>query len=547
LFIAERNNQWRLSPKTGGFGTLLPSILALKISRRAREQERRIMEASYERMEITDVQIQHLKNSLTHIYSHQHKTGLLQDVLAFSEKPYLNKEILGDKELNLFPRLVNFIDEDQHTSNLNPYVLTVLKCFWYLSRVKKLRIQFCHSDLKLIPLVINILENHDPPPSIREAIENLLTNCGVSHENHKYLFSLNLLPLWKSIILHHTPPLQLYRVLQSLNMLLYDMQKDDFDCYFLHSGLPQLMVERLFAYGVEEWGHLNTNHHFNIYWSFMNILEMSFFPSGAQYLKSLNVKSYFSGFLLPDNTEGIVSAMILLNIYGAHNTTNTTGEDDECNTDITHLLLYQSSFLSNALSILDFTLHPTHKEYITDIESLMGIELFHAVLTLRTVTNFLKNLSFFEVNLPIILKENRFYDCCYAILELFLRNNNHNSKIDGERAGYRDAGGGREDHYTLKNILTVLIQAIFFYNQERSKTENKDERKLVTVTGQVCQKNNEWMNLFETKFLKDIKWLQIMDSIVLLSQSPVFLSPSFPKDLEILLLSLRQFWMKITS
>jgi hypothetical protein len=356
------------------------------------------MEVSYERMEITDVQIQHLKNSLTHIYSHQHKIGLLQDVLAFSEKPYLNKEILGDKELNLFPRLVNFIDEDQHSLNLNPYVLTVLKCFWYLSRVSSIQYVY-HSDLKLIPLVINILESHDPPPSIREAIENLLTNCGVSHENHKYLFSLNLLPLWKSIILHHTHPMQLYRVLQSLNMLLYDMQEDDFDCYFLHCGLPHLMVEGLFAYGVEEWTQLVSNHHFNIYWSFMNVLEMSFFPSGAQYLKSLNVKSYFSGFLVPNNTEGIVSATILLNIYGNH----SSRENEEDNRETTHLLLYQSSFLSNALSILDFTLHPTHKEYITDIESLMGIELFHAVLTLRTVTNFLKNLTFSEVNLPIIL------------------------------------------------------------------------------------------------------------------------------------------------
>jgi hypothetical protein len=110
-----------------------------------------------------------------------------------------------------------------------------------------------------------------------------------------------------------------------------------------------------------------------------------------------------------------------------------------------------------------------------------------------------------------------------------------------ERAGCRDAGGGREDYYTLKNILTVLIQATIFYNQERSQTGS------LTETSLVCRRKNEWTYLFETKFLKETKWLQIVDSIVLLSQSPVFSSSSILKDLEILLSSFRQILMKNSS
>ena len=74
----------------------------------------------------------------------------LLKIFSYCQDEYSNKECLGDSKLKLFPTIFRCLKQHR----LNTVILYLcLRCFWFASRNKQLRLLFCSREVDIAPFL----------------------------------------------------------------------------------------------------------------------------------------------------------------------------------------------------------------------------------------------------------------------------------------------------------------------------------------------------------------------------------------------------------
>jgi hypothetical protein len=77
-------------------------------------------------------------------------------IFSYCQDEYSNKECLGDSKLKLFPTIFRCLKQHR----LNTVILYLcLRCFWFASRNKQLRLLFCSREVDIAPFLLEMLTN----------------------------------------------------------------------------------------------------------------------------------------------------------------------------------------------------------------------------------------------------------------------------------------------------------------------------------------------------------------------------------------------------
>jgi hypothetical protein len=377
-------------------------------------------------------------------------------------EPDQYKEALCDSSLDLIATLLHIL-EFRSTDVVTLYF--ALGCLWFLSRNHFAKIYICKPHFRLIPnfeltTVPNLYED-----SI-DIIENIFSNCSMAEKNHFLIFSpeFGVVDYFKRQLSNRSLASP-ERPFQTFNFMLFKAKNSSLP-FLMRSRAHEVILNRLFSFGnvPSQWGQFN----YVVYWSLIFTMSFSSLPLGTQALKELNIGSFFLPIFGSFNTrEELMAGVIYINVYG----------DEENHWKLSTFLVDHPSFLIMIIGLLEFTIYYQDGDDIRNkTSSVLGIELYHSIFTMRDLTCCLKNLSYHPGNCRVILKSTQsqgLFVLLNEALEDFLENNDEYG-APGNIAPSR-AGGGGEDLVTIENILELLVQVSTYY--QGLKIDNSDLTK----------------------------------------------------------------------
>jgi hypothetical protein len=355
-------------------------------------------------------------------------------------------------------RLIDILIEKVRSSESPEIRYWILGCLWFISRSYHAKTILASAEKALISELMSLTNR---PEAIQfddtiELIDNILANCIIDQRNHPYLFDseLGIVEHFKQRIFN--PPVDNPdSPIQSCNFMIYRGSKLSVQHIAGHR-IHEIIMHKLFSYTniVSNWARGD----YSIYWCINFFVTFSSIPTGANTLKQY---SEIVDFMLPlvtsTSIEGVKFAMILV---------NTFSEDLYLYPKIIASLLNNQEIFETITRILYFTMNSAEFGENLAFNSLLGIQFFHGIFTLRDLTRFLRNISFHKALHPLL---DLNFSLSYTIPELWYQILRQYFEGRGEFFSESSvanslAGGGKDDELSIINALEYLIQLVDSYS-----------------------------------------------------------------------------------
>lgn len=244
------------------------------------------------------------------------------------------------------------------------------------------------------------------------------------------------------------------------------IMSDQYTSYFVRMRIHELIVNRLVQAGPDptKWADRNTGA---IYRSMGFVTSFSSLEGGRRAIRELNQKEFFVNFLSTKEKERMQASIIVANLYGRDEGDSLTKSLLQTNADVLQLLVNLLAAILN---------YNSDSKEVKDYKQ-MGLAF--GVTKMRDATSTLRCLSISDGNKGIMLKHPSFMNLVLQALQLFLDNRPECGAIYQNFQSY--AGGGGQDFESISNLMELLLQLSFFYDDDTllQKEFNKPEYQLV--------------------------------------------------------------------
>jgi hypothetical protein len=370
-----------------------------------------------------------------------------------------NKEILcSNEDLSLLSRLKTFLSIIKYDDNC---VYWLIGCLNMLSSgSSSCKIAIASVSLDLLPILMKILSSSSDEKMIM-VIEMTISNCSQCESCHPYLLSSEIgwLDHLVKRLLEKSDDYHSYLL---FNNFIANMKNSNILIMNSERNIPEILFQKLYSFGSLEkkW---NKEEHEIADLIIRSIMHLSKSLAGVNYIRNCflfhpQYSSFFFDLLSSSafTLLGVRITIIIANIYGS----------EEKNDRKKALLEIYPEILDDLLDIMNGILHFNIEK--GEIKMIMKKGFLYGRIQLSDVVIALKNIMISEENKVIIKKKySRLLILSYQTIKLFLENTSECKGMNPGEAFYEYGGGGGKDHLTIENVLELLLQFSFVFDDEK--------------------------------------------------------------------------------
>jgi hypothetical protein len=333
--------------------------------------------------------------------------------------------------------------------------------FWIVACINKLsggdiscKVAITSKELALLPVFMRILRSSFDEKMI-ERIEITLSNCSIFEGCHDYLLSSEIgwLDYLEKRLKEKPNDEDSYWCFGSF---ISDMRNENI-LVFINRKLPELILQKMLSYGsdMKKWSADDGKVIRRI---IACVLGFSKSVNGSRYLMDFfNLHSHFNIFffdLLPSASMVSVRAMIIVaNVYGRQENNERTKALLSSHPDVLPLLI----------DIMDAIMNWDVNR--TEIKELIK-KGFEYGFQLSVVSIALRNLSISDENKKIMIKYPKLISLACQGIRLFIDNAPECKGMNPDETFYQFGGGGGKDVITVENLLELLLQLSFMFEDD---------------------------------------------------------------------------------
>jgi hypothetical protein len=365
--------------------------------------------------------------------------------IAFVEE---NRSGLLESSLGYVPLMVHLLE----TVTDEPVSIEKLSGgLWCISATVSLRTYLGSPDLRLVPALIRATAYSE---TCKKNITNILMNISLERTIHSYLLRQDF---------GYMEYLKREVTAASNNPIYYN----SFQCLFtdielnhlrvaLDLGVHEFFLQKLMSKGnvPSQWDEVGKRC--------LNILMyISRFEYGARAICKLR-DSEFLYLLLKDTTiQGMKAAFLIANCFGRL----------EANSSRKPLLEDKPTILPLIRECLDVTLD--YDPAATKVKDMEAKGFVMGVIQINTIASALRNLSLCDKNKAIIVQDKALLRNICLCLEAFI---NKAPQFGGVYNNmWRPAGGGGEDYFSASDLIELLLQLSFYFEDDDALLSFFDE------------------------------------------------------------------------
>mmetsp|Transcript_23156 Transcript_23156/g.25388 ORF Transcript_23156/g.25388 Transcript_23156/m.25388 type:complete len:550 (+) Transcript_23156:51-1700(+) len=321
-------------------------------------------------------------------------------------------------------------------------------CLWYLSRELKNRHIIASASNRLIPALMSLIRDDE----WREPILKIVSNCVLTSRTHSYLLSeeVGLFSFCHSEMRETlTPALSCYhRFFANIATVVQSQHIH----YFVRSNIPQFMFNLLLGFGPRPARWQNRVNGLP-YWCLNFLMAFSSVREGAKHLRSIaEVGLFFAKMMSCEDMEGFKAAVILTNILYRNN-----DENDYYNRIIHHTepILVKFEHLK-AMTLEIFQLQLKYDPSVSESRNLAVRGYAYGIIQLRDIVAFLRNLAIHPINRQVLFEMlPSLLPSALTSLQLFLDNASECTARYDIAVIY--GGGGGRDWESIEHLLELLL------------------------------------------------------------------------------------------
>jgi hypothetical protein len=376
----------------------------------------------------------------------------VQDLDKLCERPE-NMEILClNEDLSLLFSLKQLLETIKNDDNSLYWVVVCINSL--SSGDISCKVAITSKELALLPVLMKILRSSSDEKMI-EMIEMAVSNCSMFEGCHDYLLSSEI--LWLDYLEKRLKekPNDMYSYWWFVNFI--SNIRNENVLLLINRKIPEVLLQKLLSYGLDmkKWSADDGKVVRQI---IAFVMYFSKSMNGSRYLMVLfNLHSQLNTFffdLLPSASMISVRAMIIVaNVYGR----------EENNERTKALLSSHPSILPLLIDIMDAIINSDVNR--TEIKELMK-KGFRYGFQLSVVAVALRNLSISDENKSIMIKYPKLIRLACQGIRLFIDNAPECRGVNPGQTWYCEGGGGGKDMLTVENLLELLLQLSFMFEDD---------------------------------------------------------------------------------
>jgi hypothetical protein len=377
----------------------------------------------------------------------------VKDLDKLCQKPE-NMEIFCLNEdlslLSSFKRLLETIKDDDNC------LFGIVSCFNRLSAGDvSCKVAIASEKLALFTVFMKLLKSSSDEKMI-DVIVMTISNCSVFEGCHDYLLLSEI--GWLDYLEKRLKekPNDIYSYWW-FDLFIGNMRNENI-LLLINRKIPEVIIQKMLCYGsdMKKWSADDGKVVGRIIIFVMNFSKSM---NGSSYLMSFfNLHSQYNTFffdLLPSTSMDSVRAVIIVaNVYGR----------EENNERTKALLSSHPDILPLLIDIMDAIMNWDVNR--TEIKELIKKGFLYGSFKLSVVSVALKNLSISDENKSIMIKYPKLIRLACQGIGLFIDNAPECKGMNPGETWYCKGGGGGKDMLTVENLLELLLQLSFMFEDD---------------------------------------------------------------------------------
>jgi hypothetical protein len=379
----------------------------------------------------------------------------IQELERISGNSKYKEALCAYEELGLLSTLKTVLEQSQTNEPCCSWIFVCL-CNLTSDSVAN-RLLICSKELALVPILMRHTRGCNNSVTLSN-LENIIYTSSLTEGVHEYLLSSEV--DWLSYIvqkLKQNPnDLMSYWV---FNNFISRMRNDHLS-RVINFNVPELVLQKMLSFGSNPSNWSASDKSGIIYRIYIFVANFSSIASGRIYLKEYfnqdsRYSSHFIQLLDVPDVIGILSTIILANVYGRDENNNTTKS----------LLNEHKEILPRLIDLLDITLNyddnrPVVKDYLSK-------GFTYGPIKLHVLTSSIRNLSVSDENKNIMIKYSKLIELGCQEVQSFISSAKEFSGIPPGYSFANFTGGGGKDFLTLENTMELLLQLSFVSDDEK--------------------------------------------------------------------------------
>jgi hypothetical protein len=398
-------------------------------------------------------EIEQLTRLLQEIQSSR-STYALRDLSDICNNPKYKEELCSHEELGLLATLKDTFEMSKDDHNVCSWIALCLCRLTSDSAPNRLRI--CSRELAFLPLLMDFLRSTSVATDIANT-ENVISSSSLTDGVHEYLLSpeVGWLPYLTNKLKTNPNDMMSY---WRFNNFVSRMRNDHL-LKVIEFKVPDLVLQKLFTFGCNPANWSKAEKDGIIYRIYIFVANFSSIACGRTYLKEYLDKdpqysSHFISLLDSPDVIGILSTIIIANVYGR----------DENNQTTKSLLNEHKEILSRLIDVLDVSLNYDVKRPV--VIDLINKGFTYGPIKLHVLTSSIRNLSVSDENKNIMIKYSKLIELACQEISSFIMNFKEFSGVPPGQSFANSTGGGGNDLLTLENTMELILQLSFVSEDE---------------------------------------------------------------------------------
>jgi hypothetical protein len=319
-------------------------------------------------------------------------------------------------------------------------------------------LKLASKEYGLFPILLQKFSSPSTGIYFRNATEMVIGNCSRFEDCHSYLLSSEV--NW----LHHLENRLKTKSDEYLSHGLFSCfisnMKNENVHLLINLGIPERILEMLatFTDKMDKYTEKSANDNFTTVpgQAIPVITYLSKTSVGSSYLKEYfdshsNMTSFFFALLPSSSVFGIYATIIIANVYGR----------DENNEHSKALLDSHPDVLPFLLETMDAMMNYDLSRQ--EVQKVIEKGFYYGLFKLTVIAVALRNLSISDENKRIMKQSSKLIMLACQGIKLFIDNASECKAKNPNKSYYDYGGGGGKDYITVDNLLEVLVQLSFTF------------------------------------------------------------------------------------
>jgi hypothetical protein len=380
----------------------------------------------------------------------------VEDLEKLCEKPE-NMEILClNEDLSLLSSLKQLLETIKDDNACLDWIFLCIN--WLTSGDVSCKTAVCSKELGILPIIMKTLRSSSDEYTI-DTIEKAISNCSIFEGCHDYLLSSEIgwLDYLEKRLKEKPNDVNSFFMFRNF---MKTMRNENVPV-MINQNIPEIILQKFVTYGSNDgkWSKEDLDFLCEIS-EYLVFLSKSL--NGTRYLKEYFIvfpqySSFFFDLVSSSSstTVGVVATITLANVYGR----------DENNDRTKALLSSHPDILPLLIDIMEAIMNwdVNRKE----IKALIK-KGFKYGMPLSVVSVALRNLSISDENKKIMITYPRLISLACQGIRLFIDDAPECKGMNPGQSWYDRGGGGGNDFVTVENLLELLLQFSFMFDNEAS-------------------------------------------------------------------------------